>query len=291
MANFSLRKFLLAVILLVAVFMLMRSTALGLVGMTPLEGALRDALAPVQQLTVRAGQGVRGALAFPLTLFHAAREEQKLTRRVSQLEGELRQADEYRLENERLQKLLDFKEGTAADAGLQTTAAAVVGRDPGNWFSTLTLNKGAADGLKVNMTVLSPEGLVGRIIGVSGHTAQVLLLTDPRSAVSSLLQDTRTPGLVEGTAGGVGGLRMVDIPTDKPVHAGEVVITSGMGSLYPGGIPIGRVVDSSRDPTGLFYEATVRPFVDFNRLEEVLVVTAVQAPPAGGQNAAANWGG
>ncbi|OAT85611.1 rod shape-determining protein MreC [Desulfotomaculum copahuensis] len=288
-ANFSGKKIILAAILLVAVFMLMRATAFGRVGVTPLEGALRDALSPVQQVTTRVGQGMRNFFTAPFSLVEAARQEKRLSREIKDLQGQLRQAGEYRLESQRLQKLLDFKENTAGSAGFQTTAAAVVGRDPGNWFSTITLNKGTADGLKADMTVLAPEGLVGRIIAVSPHTAQVLLLTDPRSAVSSLLQDTRAPGLVEGTGGATGGLRMKNIPTDTPVHAGQVVVSSGTGSLFPKGVPIGQVTGSNRDPTGLFYDATVRPFVDFNRLEEVLVVTSVQQPANTGQKISGNW--
>lgn len=290
MANYSGKKIVLAAILLVAVFMIMRATAYGRVGVTPLEGALRDALSPVQQVTTRVGQGIKNFFAAPFSLINASRQEKKLSREVRDLQGQLRQADEYRQESQRLQKLLGFKENIAGSAGFQVTAAAVVGRDPGNWFSTITLNKGAADGLKADMTVLAPEGLVGRIVAVSPHTAQVLLITDPRSAVSSLLQDSRAPGLVEGVTAATGGLRMKNIPTDAPVRAGQVVVTSGMGSLFPKGIPIGQITDSSRDPTGLFYDATVRPFVDFNRLEEVLVVTSVQAPLTTGRNLPGHWG-
>lgn len=254
-----------------------------------MEATFRDFLAPLQQMTLHLGQGARNLLAFPFSAVHMARRERELSLRVAQLEGELRQTNEYRLENERLKRLLDFKDGLARQSGLDVTAAAVIGRDPDNWFSTITLNKGGREGLRENMTVLVPNGLVGRVIALSDHTATVLLITDPRSAVSALLQDTRTPGLVEGIGGVAGRLHMIHIPNDLPVRRGQVVVTSGTGSLFPGGIPVGEVTDVKRDATGLFFEASVRPFVDFNRLEEVLVVTAVKsvAPGAGGES---NWG-
>ncbi|HHW44666.1 MAG TPA: rod shape-determining protein MreC [Desulfotomaculum sp.] len=268
------RKLFFLAVLVVLTLYVMRATAFGRTLTPPLESAFRDLLAPLEQVSTWLGRGVRDAFTYPVSLINTARREQDLAREVARLEGELRQANEYRLENERLKKLLDYRDGPAAGAGMQVTAAAVVGRDPGNWFSTLTLNKGSRDGLRENMTVLAPQGLVGRVIAVSDHTATVLLITDPRSGVSALIQDTRTPGLVEGTAGGAGLLHMIHIPNDQPVQKGQVVVTSGMSSIFVRGVPVGEITDVKRDPTGLFFEAGVKPFVDFNRLEEVLVVTA-----------------
>ncbi len=266
------------VILLVLVLYVMRVTAFGRVGATPLEGTLVDTFAALEQVATQLGWGVRDVFGFPLSLVTAARRANELSERVARLEGELEQAKEYRLENERLKKLLDFKSGPAAASGLEVTAAAVVGRDPGNWFSTITINKGRAQGIRENMTVLTPRGLVGRVIATTDRTATVLLITDPRSAVSALIQDSRTPGLVEGSAGGAGSLHMIHIPNDLPVRPGQVVVTSGTGSIFAKGVPIGEIADVKRDPTGLFFEASVRPFVDFNRLEEVLVITGVRSP-------------
>lgn len=266
------------VILLVLVLYVMRVTAFSRVEVTPLEKILVDTFAPLEQVTARLGRGVRDIVTFPLSLVNASRRARELSEQVARLEGELHRAREYRLENERLKKLLDFKSGPAADSGLEVTAAAVIGRDPGNWFSTITINKGRAEGIRENMTVLTPRGLVGRVIAATDRTATVLLITDPRSAVSALVQDSRTPGMVEGTAGSAGSLRMIHIPNDMPTRPGQVVVTSGTKSIFTRGIPIGEITSVKRDPTGLFFEASVRPFVDFNRLEEVLVITGTHPP-------------
>ncbi|MGB9803618.1 rod shape-determining protein MreC [Desulfofundulus sp.] len=264
------------VVLLVLVLYVMRVTAYGRVEATAPEKTLMDVFAALEQAATGLGRGVRDVVAFPLSLLNASRRANELSEQVARLEGELNRATEYRLENERLKKLLDFKSGPAVDSGLEVAAAGVAGRDPGNWFSTITINKGRSNGIRENMTVITPRGLVGRVIATTDRTATVLLITDPRSAVSALVQETRTPGMVEGTAGSAGTLHMIHIPNDMPVRPGQTVVTSGMKSIFVRGIPIGEITSVKRDPTGLFLEASVRPFVDFNRLEEVLVVTGAK---------------
>ncbi|WP_073163579.1 rod shape-determining protein MreC [Desulfofundulus australicus] len=272
------RLFFLVILLVVALYV-MRVTAHGRVEVPPLGNTLVDAFATVEQAVTRAGRLARDVLTFPFSLVRASQRAQELSERVDLLESELQQVREYQLENERLKRLLDFQSGPAASSHLELAAAAVIGRDPGSWFSTITINKGRAQGIKTNMTVITPRGLVGRVISTTSQTATVLLITDPRSAVSALVQDSRTPGMVEGMAGGAGNLHMIHIPNDMPVKAGQVVVTSGTSrSIFIKGIPVGEIVSVKRDPTGLFFEAVVRPFVDFNRLEEVLVVTGVRSP-------------
>jgi len=148
------------------------------------------------------------------------------------------------------------------------------------------VNRGSGDGVAENMTVLIPEGLVGRVVAVSAATCEVLLFTDPRSGVGSLVQDTRTPGIIEGTAGSLGLARMIHIPNDAPVEAGQAVVTSGLGSVFPKGIPVGEIAGLRNESSGLFKSADIRPYADLNRLEEVLIVTRVHpesgSPPGGG---------
>ncbi len=232
---------------------------------------MRDVFAPLQKFSVTATRWLEGKLSLPIALINATRQNKQLTREVAELKGRLVELEECRLENERLKKLLDFQ--TRLPGDFKGTSAAVIGRDPGNWFQTITLNKGFRQGVQVNMTVLVPEGLVGRVVKVSANTAQVMLITDPRSAISSLVQETRSPGIVEGTSDTSGRLRMIHIPYDIFVRRGQTVVTSGLGSLFPKGVAVGQIMDAKKDPTGLFYNATVQPFVDFNRLEEVFIIT------------------
>jgi rod shape-determining protein MreC len=262
----------LLVLAVIIVLLMLKGTVLREVSSPSIEGALRDACAPIHKIFIAVGNWGKGALTFPLSLLASSRHVRELTEEVSELQGEVRKLEEFRLENERLKKMLDYQSSVVSYTYSPVTVAAVISRDPGNWFDTINLGKGSRQGIRTNMAVVVPEGLVGRVIKVSENTAQALLITDPRSAVSGLVQQTRSPGLVEGTGGGAGGLRMINIPYDTVIHPDQVIVTAGAGSFFPKGLPIGKIKSSGSDPSGLFYTAVIQPFVDFNRLEEVYVV-------------------
>ncbi|MFZ5631799.1 MAG: rod shape-determining protein MreC [Bacillota bacterium] len=271
-------KIILLGVLVISMLTLMYYTGFGRVGVSPMESSLKDIFAPVQGLAMNLGHRLRGLVSFPFDLVNMADENQLMKKKLAELEGRVRQYEELKLENDRLKKMLDFKSEVASAMGYSLTAAAVIGRDPGNMFGIITINKGAGEGLKPNMTVLSDQGLVGRITTVSPNTAEVLLITDPRSGVAALVQESRSPGIVEGLAGSPGQVRMVHIPIGTEINRGQVVVTSGSGSIYPKGIPIGWILESGREPSGLFSSAVVVPFVDFSRLEEVMVITGARTP-------------
>lgn len=264
------KKLLLTVVLIIVAVTTMVITAPA--GSTPLMGALRDAMAPVHNVLTRTGQGFGGVLAVPVKVYQAVYKNEELSGQVTALEGELHRTREVLLESERLQALLDFQ--TQVAGTYETEAAAVVNRSPGNLLGVITVNKGTAHGIKENMPVMTPAGLVGRVLSASKYSSEVLLIIDPRSGVGSMVQETRVPGLVEGMSASSGQLRMTHIPGNLQVDDGQVVITSGMdmGSLYPKGIPIGTVTRVEKEPSGLFKTALVKTFVDFHRLEEVLIV-------------------
>lgn len=239
----------------------------------PLESKFRDVLAPVQSGLTWFGREARNLVSLPVSLVRAAERNRALEQEVARLESEIIRLNEYRLENQRLSELLNYEQHVAQKYDFLT--ASVVARDPGNWFGTVTLNRGFNNGVRENMTVLTPEGLVGRVVSVSASTCEVLLITDPRSGVGALVQDTRTPGIVEGIAGGLGVARMIHISNDAPVKEGQAVMTSGLGSIYPKGIPIGEITGVHKESSGLFKSADILPYADLNRLEEVLIVKKV----------------
>ena len=274
----STKKIILFGVLIISTLAVMSYTEFGRVGVSPMESALRDILAPAQGLAMNLGHRLRGLVSFPFTLVNISEENQLMKKRVSELEGKIRVSEELRGENDRLKKLLDFKTGVAPAMGFDVTGAAVIGRDPGNWFGMITINKGSGQGIKVNMTALNDQGLIGRITSVSSNTAEILLITDPRSGVGALVQESRAPGMVKGEASYPGKVRMVNIPLGTELGRGQVVVTSGFGSIYPKGIPIGWIRESGREASGLFISAEVSPFVDFNRLEEVIIITGVRTP-------------
>ncbi len=273
MSGLSLAKKLVLLGLLIIVMVTgLHYSAGGIERLTPLASSVRDILSPVQRVIMIAGREVSNLVTTPAKLIGLSKRYRQLDEKNSQLESQLLQFKEISEENIRLKKMLDFRTDLAPQ--LATEAAAVTGRDHGNWFGSITINKGENQGIKSDMTVITPAGLVGRVIRVSGNTAEVLLITDPRSGVGSMVQETRSPGILEGVTGGQGSLKMVHIPADLTPDRGNRVITAGLGSVFPKGIPIGTVREVRKEEAGLFKMAEIEPYVDFNRLEEVLVVTS-----------------
>ena len=178
---------------------------------------------------------------------------------------------ELQKENYRLREMLDFRERVS----YELLPAQVIARDPSQWFETITISKGYIDGVKKDMAVVTSDGLVGNVAKVSRNSAQVLLLTDSRRAVSALIQRTREPGtvgIVEGYPEEKGYLRMVNIPPEAKLQPGDTVISAGLGGVFPKGLIIGHLLETGSDQYGLLQQAIIKPAVDFNRLEEVFIV-------------------
>lgn len=200
-----------------------------------------------------------------LWLVDTERDNIELIKQNRHLQAELNRLVEVRLANERLRKLLDFKE----DVQLPTLPAQVISEDASSWFRTVMIDKGAEDGLLEGMPVVVAEGVVGRTIRVAANQSTVLLITDASSAVAALVQDNRTRGICRGEGTSLSldfALRRAEI------EIGDRIVTSGTGGVFPKGLVIGAVREVSKGEYGLFQSVTVTPSVDFSRLEEVLVL-------------------
>jgi len=197
----------------------------------------------------------------------ALREEnQRLQQESAILQRRVSQLEEHALETQRLQRLLAMRETSRANY----LAARIVGKDATNWFKTVLIDRGSQAGLRRNLPVVAPDGLVGRVVEVTPFAAKVQLITDPVSASGGLLQRTRVTGIVSGNLGA--GLKVRYLPLLADVAVGDEVVTSGMGGVFPKGIPVGRVVAVERKSGALFQEAVLQPKVDLGRLEEVLIL-------------------
>jgi rod shape-determining protein MreC len=149
-------------------------------------------------------------------------------------------------------------------------AAQVIGRDTGNWYRTIILNKGESDGLQPDMGVITAAGVVGRIVKTTAATSVVLLVTDPNNAIAGLIQRTRDEGIVEGTTQGLARLKY--IPLLSIMRTGDRVVTSGLVGGFPRGLAIGTITRIDKEEGALFQSAEMTPEVDANRVEEVLVI-------------------
>lgn len=218
------------------------------------------------------------------TLWSAHERAEELEQRLQVLEGELVMLQEEAEENERLRSLLDLRDKTVYPEGTEFQMARVIGKSPTLWEAWVLIDRGSADGLSVGLPVVGAtpmvgetllgKGLVGKIVAVTAHTAQVLLITDSESSVASKIQGSRAEGIVRGSVNG--DLKMDYVDRDLAVDPKLVVVTSGYGGVYPPDIPVGIVSSVGEETINIYKEIDVQAFVDFRVLEEVMVVLVPQ---------------
>ncbi|MBQ9480061.1 MAG: rod shape-determining protein MreC [Selenomonadaceae bacterium] len=206
-------------------------------------------------------------------------QNKQLRVEVEQLRAQNLEASEFAAENQRLRALLDYKD---AAKQFDLLAARVIGRESATWTSMVVINRGLADGLAVDMAVVTSMGLVGHLSEVGLNSSKVQLILDPRSSVGTLVQrpESRVAGIVEGDMNNPTMPRMVNIPKDADVQVGDVIVTSGFGGVYPKGIVVGHVKEVKNDEGGLLKYGVLETTVNFQKLEDVAVITVSrEAPP------------
>lgn len=196
------------------------------------------------------------------TLDELEAENAELTARVAELA-------EYQATSERLEKLLNLQ----STYNLQSTAARIIGQSSDAWSDTVTIDKGSLDGISVNMPVTNSTGVIGQVIEVAPNASTVRLLTDEGSGVSAMIQDTRAQGMVQGQPDGT--LRMDYVSVDADVKEGDIIITSGIGGVYPKGLPIGTVASVTKNSNDVYYTIIVNSASRTESNEEVLVITSL----------------
>ncbi len=229
--------------------------------------------------------GVRGVLARPVGGLHSASqwlgtqtgwlfrgrglnaENRRLREQVAQLEGEAAALRETQANYQRLRNDLGFIQSSAP----RLLVAGIVARKTDPKFDTLVINRGGRDGVKVNSMVRTRNGLVGRVFEVTPGTASVLMLTDQKSGVGGRVQrgSSRSVGVCEGSNSSRLDFRY--LPSDADIKPGDLIVTSGLGGVFPPGQLIGTVESVKADEGNVGKTAVVRPAVEFDRLEEVYV--------------------
>lgn len=232
----------------------------------PLGTLLLTALLPVQSGMARVVDGATGLWERYTEIGRLRVENRQLRTQVDALSQEVAALREQALTAQRLQRLLDLRHQTA----FRAVVARVVSRDPSHWFSTLLIDRGGRDGLQRNAPVVTPDGVVGRVIEVTPTVARVLLVADSRSALGVLVQRSRDAGVVEGRSSLM--LHMKYLSRTTQVQPGDLVVTSGQGGVFPSGLVVGRIVRVFKEPGALLQEAEVEPAAQLDRVEEVLVL-------------------
>ncbi len=242
-------------------------------GLPVLQIVTFGAFSEVQRGTMATIDGVRGLWSGYVALQQVEQQNLALKQEVQTLQIRLQQERAEAQRTDNLRQLLELRER----AQLDTTAAEVIAGPASPEFQTVTIDKGSSDGLATDMAVISPAGVVGRVIMPSRRASKVQLLIDVNAAAGALIERTRVQGVVVGAGGGM--LKMRYVPGTADVKTGDLVVTSGIDGIYPKGFVIGTI-DLVAGSVGEYHEINVRPAVDFARLEEVLIVRT--PPPSRG---------
>lgn len=219
---------------------------------------------PVESL----GRTMENASASDETLADLREQNAALLSQLSELE-------EYRLENERLRAIL----GLASAYGAQGIGARVVGFSANDWDSAVVIDKGSSSGVAVDMPVSDGDGVVGQVTSVGPNSATVTLLSDPGYQVGAMLQNSRCVGVLQGSVDG--SLHLMFVPATATVAAGELVVTSGLGGVYPKGMLLGTVLSATKSPSDVYYDIVVSPVASVRNYEEVYVITSFDSGRAG----------
>jgi len=222
-------------------------------------------LAPLEFVITKAERGVNSLIDGIAEVKKLREENSQLRAMCDELSARVAELEAMIL-NSPLREILLYKE----KKGVQGIVANVIGKDATAWYRTILLDKGAQDGVRFNMPVVTAQGLVGRVAEVFPSTCRVQLITDEESKIAVLVMRTREQGLLEGQLKRYCKLKY--IPTEADLVVGDVILTSGLGGIFPKDVVVGDVVRVEERRGSLFKEAYVRPRVRFSRLETVLIV-------------------
>jgi rod shape-determining protein MreC len=256
-----------AIVLHVALISAQVNTASGL---PVLQVVTFGSFSELQRGTMSLIDGVRGVWTGYIALQQVQQENTALKQELQSVQVRLQQERAEAQRTDNLRQLLELRER----ANLDTVAAEVIAGAASPDFKTVTIDKGSSDSLETDMAVISPAGVVGRVILPSRRASKVQLLIDRNAAAGALIERTRVQGVVVGT--GDGSLHMQYVPGTADVKTGDLVVTSGIDGIFPKGFVIGTIEHADRG-AGAYHEIVIRPAVDFSRLEEVLIV---RTPPA-----------
>jgi rod shape-determining protein MreC len=245
---------------------ILTAAARGQLTKDPIGPVLLWVLRPVEigaQMTINWIKGLQNSYN---TLGGFRAENERLRRRVEELEVEKNRLLEADATNRRLQQLLAFRSHLSASI----VTASIIANSASSWFQSCLLDKGSADGVRKGVGVVTPLGVVGQVVSVTSRTAKVLLLSDPSSGVDVLVQRTRTRGIVSGSL--EHGTILKYVKRSEDIQEGDRLITSGLDGIFPKGLMVGTVTKARKQHLGLFQLIEVTPAVLASRTEEVLVV-------------------
>lgn len=259
-----------------------------------LKGFVRDAMAPLQELVVSASQQGQETIKLARGVSQLMNENQRQAGEIARLRLRLNELEGLEDETRKLRNLLAYRSREPR----HLLACEVLGRDVSGWWQTVRLDKGLNDGVRADMAVATPEGLIGRVLSATARTCDILLISDPKCKVSALVARSQAFGIISGngvTAQGLPVCHMEFINMDRrhPVQNGDEVVTSGLGGVFPKDLLVGRLENIKTNESGLYAEAEVVLAADLGALDYVFVVAGLSpgTPSATAAGPAAEAGG
>jgi len=230
------------------------------------EQLIIEVTAPLQKLINQSINSTRGFWYNYFDLINVRQDNKHLHSEIDALKMENSRYRDLLATHKRMQELLKFTNSIKPPV----IAAQVIGLDPTGWFKSIIIDKGKNAGISLNMPVVNADGVVGKIVSTSPNYAKVLLVIDQNSSVDCLVQRTRDRGMVKGLSAVISKMDYVVKRSD--VVADDIIITSGLGGIFPKGLPVGKVLNVKDVQGKLFKDIKIIPAVDFSKLEEVLVI-------------------
>jgi rod shape-determining protein MreC len=248
-----------------------------------LQNGAQNALAPIETGASRALKPVRDLFGWAGDTFHAKKENKRLKAEVQRLRDQLAEDQTAQRDASQLRGLVGLSRDAGYPRGTKPVTARVIARSPTVWYSSIKIDKGRSDGVKIDQPVIASGGLAGKITRVTGGTAEVTLITDASSAVSAQVMPQGANGIVKPEVGNPKDLLLDFVEKGRRVTEGTTVVTSGftssrVESLFPRGIPIGKVTKVDLDEIELYQRVHIRPFADLRRIDFVQVLTSRGQP-------------
>ena len=231
-------------------------------------------LGPFEEGADRALKPARDFVNWFGETFEARGENEKLQDEVNELRDQLAQAQTTSQQAGELARLDELTGGGLVPEGFEPVTARVIGRSPTVWYSTVTIDKGTSAGVRVDAPVIAADGLAGRVTATTKGTAQVTLITDPNSSVTGRVLPGASTGVVEPNVGNPRDLQLNFVQSGEEVNEEDTVVTAGfasdsLDSLFPPGIPIGKVTESSLEEQQAYQRVHIRAYADLRDMEFV----------------------
>lgn len=237
-----------------------------------ISGGAGSVVSPLQKIVYGANDKLKGFVDFLLNFSEVKGQNKQLTKDNIELENNLLEYNKFKEENERLREVLKL---TKSKDNYTYLGCNIIGYSGGNFLDGYIIDKGEKDGIIKNMVVISAKGLVGQVISTGSNWATVETLISPNIAVSIMVDSTRdSTGILKGYKDKKNNniVKVENIPLDSKIKEGDVIMTSGLGMIYPKEIRIGEVKSVETDNIKVMKSAIIKPYVDFNKLEEIFVI-------------------